>query len=286
MRIMVIAMAILACFALPALAAPPAPVSNSGYHEVWEPDGMTWKYSIQKYAELYGTGSDHQQYRWESNAAAAICKPPYLVPEPEPPLRKVITDEAVLYPWIEVHVTEKDIHWDIFKPYTFMGKTFQMWLQANTPIQILFGCGTISVPVDFNYDLNEIIWDDYTEEVCFTDKLRIKSILGKGINDAGTPPDEIAEYLWWYESTNPEPPDPHRISAAELAMIPAWGNIGLGADQWKWAGDLNGQAWIYKDTVELHDGWWTQFFEVLDVDECDSEGKYYKEIILTIAPDP
>jgi hypothetical protein len=274
MKTTFIVIALVLCCVAPAFGQ-----SNTGYHEVWEPKGSSWELSVQKYAELYCAGSDQEQYRWESNAAATICQPPYLVPEPEDPLRKVITDEAVLYPWIEVHVTEKDVHWDIFKPRTFMGKTFQMWLQANTPIQILFGSGTIKVPGGFDAVANEITWKDYTEKTALTDKIRIKSILGKTPNP-GTPPDEIAEYLWWYESKLPNPPDPHRISAAELAMLPRFPD-----PAWKHATDLNGVSWKYPDTVDLHNGWWTQFFEVLDVETCDSEGKYVKEIILTVAPD-
>ncbi len=275
MRLLLTVGMMLALFVVPALA------DNSGYHEVWRPDGATWYFDTQKCAELYGTGSNPDQYRWESNGAAAVCKPPYLVPEPMDPLREVVTDEAVLYPWIEVHVVDKDIHWDLFKPYTFMGKTFQMWLQSNAPIQILFGCGTIDVPKSFDGAKNEIVWGKYEEKSCLTDKIRIKSILGKTPPNPGTPPDEIGEYLWWYESKTADPPDPHRISAAELALLPAWGTA-----DWKHAKDLNGVVWKYDDTVELHTGWWTQFFEVLDVKTCNSEGKYTKEIVLTVAPDP
>lgn len=281
-KIVLAVMAILVSFALPVMAA-----DNTGYHAVYRPDGLTWVFDPQKYAEFYGRDSEENQYRWESNPAATICSPPYYVPEPETPERKVITDEAVLYPWIEIHITEKNLHWDIFKPYTFMGKSFQLWLQSNAPIQVLFGCGTIQVPVGFDEGLNEIIWDDYTEEACLTDKERIKSILGKGINDEGTPPDEIEEFIWW-DPTHffPEPPDPHRVSADEMTRVPFWPNIGTGLDQWKPAPRLNGMIWRIPDTVELHAGYWIQFYEVLDVEECDSEGKYYKEIVLTFSPDP
>jgi hypothetical protein len=283
MRSLLVAGLISVCLVAPAVA------EDSGYHEVWEPDALSWKISIQKYAELYGRGSDDQQYRWQSVAQATICEPPYYVPEPEFPgaLRKVIIDEAVLYPWIEVHIRENDIHWDLFKPRVFMGKTFQMWIAANTPIQILFGCGTISVPDDFDLAENEIIWADYTEDSCLTDKIRIKSILGKGVNDQGTPPDEIKEYLWWYpyipQFPNDEP-DPHRITTVELGLLPAWGDFS--PTGWQYAPDLNGMIWTYDDTDELHEGGWFQFFEVLDVDSCDSEGKYYKELVVTVAPDP
>jgi hypothetical protein len=262
----------------------PAVASDTGYHDVYEPDGDSWAISKQKYAELYGQGSEEQQYRWFSDASATVCQPPYYAPVPGPPDKKLITDEAVLYPWIEIHLREKDIHWDLFKPYTFMGKTFQLWLQANTPIQILFGCGEMMVPVAFDTVANEIQWGLHRESRCFTDKIRVKSILGKDPPNPGTPPDEIAEYLWWYEFIPPRPgdePDPHRITPEELAILPPWPHA-----DWRRAETLNGMVWIYDDTVELHEGWWTQFFEVLDVEECDSEGKYKKEIVLTIAPDP
>jgi hypothetical protein len=268
---------VLTCFVVPALA------SDSGYHEVYRPDGMgNWYFDVQRYAELYGDASEQNQYRWESNPVATICSPPYYVPEPEDPERKVIENEAVLYPWIEIHITDKRLHWDIFKPYTFMGKAFQLYLQSNSPIQVLFGCGTITVPVGFDEALNEIIWDDYTEDQCITDKLRIKSILGKGTNDAGTPPDEIEEFIWW----DPNPyyplcPNAHIITAAELAAIPPWGS-----PDWIHGPDLNGMIWYIPDTVDLHYGQCWQFYEVVNVEPCDSEGKYYKEIVLTFAPDP
>jgi hypothetical protein len=273
MRNLVIAVALTAMLVVPALA------DDTGYHEVWEYHPvMGWYINPEQHAELYCTESEHNQYRWESNPAATICMPPYYPPEPEPPHVKIVYDEAVLFPWIDFDVFERDVHWDIFKPGCFMGKTFQVFMRANTPIQILFGCGTLVFPVAFNDTLNEIEWDDDFFGECLTDKIRIKSILGKVVNP-GTPPDEIEECLWWYEA--PNRPDPHRISAAELAMIPPCGH-----DDWWCVNELNGMIWTYPDTDQLHTGWWVQFFEELLVEFCDSEGKYYKEIHMTVCPDP
>jgi len=198
-------------------------------------------------------------------------------PEPEPPLVKIIEDEAVLFPWIDFNVYEKDIHWDLFKPGAYMGKTFQVFMRANTPIQILFGCGTMEYPIGFDPVANEIIWDVDDFGACLTDKIRLHSILNKEENSSVG--DEIEEYLWWYEAL--ERPDPHLIGPDELAMVPPYGD-----PDWHPAPRLNGMAWIYPDSDELHEGWWVQFFEHLKVDLCDSEGKYYKEIHLTVAPDP
>jgi hypothetical protein len=268
-----VTVAFLAMLVVPALA------DDTGYHEVYQFDPVAgWVINPEQHAELYGQESEHNQYRWESNPAATICMQPYYPPEPEPPHTKIIYDEAVLFPWIDFDVFERDIHWDIFKPGCYMGKTFQVFLKANTPIQILFGCGTMTVPIGFDPVDNEIEWitDDYGE--CLTDKIRIKSILGIKDNP-GTPPDEIEECLFWYEAD--ARPDPHRINAAEMAMIPPCGGLG-----WNCAVDLNGTIWNYPDSDELHQGWWIQFFEELLVETCDSEGKYYKEIFLTVAPDP
>jgi hypothetical protein len=276
---------VLMVVAISALICVPVLADDSGYHEVYEGGVDGWFVNPEQHAELYGTGSEHNQYRWESNPQAQICSPPYYPPEPEPPHEKVVTDEAVLFPWIDFNVYEKDIHWDIFKPGWFMGKTFQVFLKANTPVQILFGSGTLVFPVDFDPEENEIVWDEDEFGRELTDKIRIKSILGKGVNDEGTPPDEIEECLWWYEVPFDGPesrPDPHRINADEMAKLPPPGD-----DAWFCVPELQGMPpWVYRDTEQLHAGWWIQFFEQLYVEECDSEGKYYKEIVMTVCPDP
>lgn len=273
MRNFVIGIALIAMLVVPALA------DDTGYHQVYEFDPVAgWVINPEQHAELYGTESEHNQYRWESNPAATICQPPYYAPEPEPPHTKIIYDEAVLFPWIDFNVYERDLHWDIFKPGCFMGKAFQVFMRANTPIQILFGCGYMYFPVGFDPVENEIVWEEDFFGQCLTDKIRIKSILGK-VDNPGTPPDEIAECLWWYEAE--ERPDPHVINDMELAAIPPCGD-----DGWWCVDELNGMAWTYPDSEELHAGWWVQFFEELLVEHCDSEGKYYKEIHMTICPDP
>jgi hypothetical protein len=264
------------------LMVAPAFADDSGYHEVyeWGYDGaQAWRINPEQHAELFAEGSEHNQYRWESNPAATICQMPYYPPEPEPPHQKVVTDQACLFPWIDFNVYEKNIHWDIFKPGIYMGKSFQVWMRANTPVQVLFGCGTILAPVSFNKADKEIVWDEFTYERCLTDKIRIKSILGIKDNP-GTPPDELQEYLYWYPRLG-DRPDPHRITGAEMEMIPPFGNVA-----WRHAPDLNGTIWTIPDSEELHVGWWYQFFEALVVEACDSEGDYYKEIVMTVCPDP
>lgn len=274
------------------LLVTPVLAQNSGYREVyeWGYDGQqAWLVNPEQHAEFYGRNSEHNQYRWESNPAAQICFMPYYPPEPEPPHTKIVTDQAVLFPWIDFDVYEKDLHWDIFKPGVYMGKSFQVFMRANTPVQVLFGCGTISAPVGFSFDpenpsnpvfTKEIIWGDYTEERCLTDKIRIASILGKDPENPGTPPDELQEFLYWERHCEGRP-DPHRISPEEMARVPDFGTAG-----WIAAPDMNGQTWIEPDAVELHTGCFFQFYETLLVESCDSEGDYYKEIVMTVAPDP
>jgi hypothetical protein len=274
MKYMLIAFVLL--FAVSAFA-------DSGYHEVyeWGLEGQTeWLVNPEQHAEFFGENSEHNQYRWESNPAAQICQMPYYPPEPEAPHQKIVTDQAVLFPWIDFNVYEKDLHWDIFKPGVYMGKSFQIWMRANTPVQVLFGCGTIMAPVGFDKGEKEIIWDEWTYEDCLTDKIRIKSILGKGINDEGTPPDELEEWLWHRQHCDGRP-DPHRISPEEMDVGPPFGS-----DAWRRAVDWNGQTWIVPDSEQLHIGCFYQFYEVLRVEACDSEGDYYKEIVMTVAPDP
>jgi hypothetical protein len=268
-----------------------AQTTNTGYHEVyeWGYDGaQEWLVNPEQHAEFYGRNSEHNQYRWESNPAAQICFAPYYPPEPEPPHVKVVTDQAVLFPWIDFNVYEKDLHWDIFKPGVYMGKSFQVFMRANTPVQVLFGCGTISAPVGFSFnpDANppvlekEILWGDWTQEQCLTDKIRIASILGKDPPNPGTDPDVLDEYLYWERHCDGRP-DPHRIDAEEMARIPDFGD-----DAWLPAPMMNGMLWIEPDAVELHTGCFFQFYETLVVESCDSEGDYYKEIVMTVAPDP
>lgn len=274
MRNILIAIAVTGLLVVPALAQ-----DDTGYHEVWEYSAVEgWWINPERHAELYGWESEHNQYRWESNPAAAVCFEPYYPPEPEDPHTKIIYDEAVLFPWIDFSVFERNLHWDIFKPGCFMGKSFQLFLRANTPIQVLFGCGTMLFPVGFDPVDNEIEWDEDEFGECLTDKLRIKSILGKTANP-GTPPDSLEECMWWYEA--PDRPDPHRINAEELAMIPPCGD-----DAWFCVDELNGMTWTFADSDDLHEGKWVQFFEELLVEFCDSEGKYYKEIFMTVCPDP
>jgi hypothetical protein len=282
MKYMLITLLVLV-FAVPVFA-------DTGYHEVyeWGVEGqMAWLENPEQHAEFYGDKSEHNQYRWESNPAAQICQPPYLSPEPEDPHTKIVKDQAVLFPWIDFNVYEKELHWDIFKPGVYMGKSFQVFIRANTPVQVLFGCGVIQAPIAFDKENKVIIWDEWVmdDEYCLTDKLRIKSILGKDINDEGTPPDELKEWIWVDEMvicdgvTNR--PEAHRISPEEMRRVPDFGD-----PAWKWAGDWNGDTWKIPDSVDLHKGCFYQFYEVLEVEACDSEGDYYKEIVMTVAPDP
>lgn len=264
------------------LLVAPAFADDSGYREVyeWGVEGqMAWTINPEQHAEFFGEGSMHNQYRWESNPAAQICFEPYYPPEPEEPHQKVVTDQAVLFPWIDFNVYEKDLHWDIFKPGVYMGKSFQVFIRANTPVQVLFGCGTIMAPVSFDKGTKEIIWDEWTAEDCLTDKIRIKSILGIKDNP-GTPPDELEEFLYWEKHCEGRPV-PHTIDAEEMARVPDFDSAG-----WRSAPSLNGMLWIEEDSEELHVGCWYQFYELLIVEACDSEGDYYKEIVMTVSPDP
>jgi hypothetical protein len=274
MRNLAIALALIAIVVVPALA------DDTGYHEVYEMNPATgaWYVNPEQHAELFCEESEHNQYRWESNPAATICQVPYYAPEPEAPHTKIVYDEAVLFPWIDFNVYERNVHWDIFKPGCYLGKSFQVFMAANTPIQVLFGAGVLVFPIGFDPELNEIVWDEDTFGVPLTDKIRIKSILGK-IDNPGTPPDEIQECMWWYEAD--ERPDPHRITPDEMAVLPL-----CGSPDWFCVDELNGMRWVRADTEDLHTGRWVQFFENLQVETCDSEGKYYKEIYMTVCPDP
>jgi len=58
-------------------------------------------------------------------------------------------------------------------------------------------------------------------------------------------------------------------------------NVGPNPDQWKRASDMNGQVIAIPDI----DVWkYLAFFENIKVENSDSEGKYFEQFSITVAP--
>ena len=269
--------------ALPALAG-----EIGGYHQVYEYDPVVGWVLTDK-CEMFSKTSNVEQYRWQSAPLAEPCYVgPYLPPEPEAPIQKTMKNFAHLFPWIEIHFNETVLVWDIFKPGDYMAKAFIIQLKSNGPVQVHLGAGTFSYPASFDPGPEEgqdgkILFKEEEklgDDVAFCEKVRQYSLLCKDeTTSPGTPPDLIDVRWWWYQSA--VKPDPHLISPEEFAKMPD-------KDEWVPCRDVNSTLIIVPDSEQLHEypyGWNIVFFEDLLVEQCDSEGKYYEEFVITICPD-
>ena len=277
-------------------------LAGPGYHEVyrWGVPNPGW--NLTDDCEMFSEGSKTLQYRWESAEGVGPCDPEYVEPTPEfPPPQFYIVNHVHLFPWIEVHISETHLTWDIFKPGDYMAKTFIIQLKANCPVLIHMGSGTWDVPVEFvdGKENGHIVSGPITKEgpisvvtahgtftdddIGMEDKERERGLLydaeGNPKNP-GTPPDEIEVRLWWYTAHGDKPPA-HEITAAEFALMPP-------KEDWSLAKLQNCERIIIPDTDELHklDNTHVVFFEDLYVEQCDSEGKYQDIYAITITPDP
>ena len=283
--------------ALPAMAQLAPPAIEDGYAEVYMWDGTNWVLldPADRECELYLQGSQHEQYRWQSDTAATICSGPYLPPHPEP-LRSndlFVKNYLHYFPWIEMVIWNNDIVWDVFKPGDYMGKVFMLSLQANCPVLIHFGSGTFPAPVGFKFDPydkdGEIIIEDVTipdTDANSADNKWWQYSMLKDTN-TGTPPDEIEVMYWWEQGTVDDWNDPHHVTTT----VPDKDNVvdspkGPFPAGWVKAPGLNCDYTIIPDTDELHTAKYIMFYEDINVEVCDSEGKYFDEFVITIVPDP
>lgn len=264
--------------AVPALADP-----GPGYHEVYKLNDPLPGWNLTDDCEMFSEESDSDQYRWESAEGVEPGDPIYVEPTPEAPVQFDIMNHAHLFPWIDAHITETHLTWDIFKPGDYMAKTFIVQLKANCDVLIHLGGGTWDIPVEFvdGKKNGHILFGPFTkdgDDELMGDKLREYSLLCKG--SPGTPDDEIEVRWWCYVAYGPKPPS-DEITADEFAMMPP-------KDQWKLARDSNCTSIIIPDSenLHLHNNTHVVFFEDLDVEQCDSEGKYVDLFAITITPDP
>lgn len=268
-------------------------VAAPGYHEVYEWDGSAWVPLdvAERYAEMYSdTPTTLNQYNFFSAKGTTPCTGPYQNPEAPLPLEKRFKNYLHLFPWIKVLVNETKLIWDVFKPGNYMSKAFVMKVQANAPVLIHFGAGSFPKPTGFTggYDDGQITMGTATPtgtEFAFDDKPRTGSLLPKG--NPGTTPDAIDVYWWWVVGTEESwtlghfmtetPPDKLDIGPSPTGPFPT---------QWVPAPLMNSDFTIITDSDDLHEGIYISFYEDILVEECDSEGKYIDEFVISICPDP
>ena len=260
---------------IPALAA---------YHQVYTPADSGWRTAGHTECEMFSEDSDGDVYQWQSAEGAEVGSEPYKNPTVHGPIQFDIINHAHVFPWIDADITETHLTWDIFQPGDYMAKTFIIQLRANCPVQIHLGGGTWDIPAEFvgGKENGHILSGPFTKEgddEMIGDKIREYSLLGKD-EISGTPPDEIEVRYYWYTAYG-EKPDTSTISDEEFADMPP-------KEDWPLGRDLNCESITILDTEELHEEGQTHivFFEDLDVEACDSEGKYVDLFAITITPDP
>lgn len=251
------------------------------YHEVYRWDGVNWVVATSEQATMFSKTEDSQQFRFFSSGSPG--SPVYLSPKAGNPCQFLI--ENVVHhwpnPWIEVWISETKLIWDVFKPGCFMGKAFIIGVKSHARVQILFGSGTIQVPGSFDPAAGTVIWQDWTksaiEEHMVEDKERAGSLLSNK-NQEGTPPDTIDISYWWYVAH--EEPD-HHVWDSTIELVPGQNNVGPGPNRWKRASDMNGRVIIIRDINVWR---YLVFFENLKVESSASEGKYFEQFSISIAP--
>lgn len=258
------------------------------YHEVYKYDSVEG-WGLTREAEMYSKISASGDYRWESHPLAWPGKIRYMNPTPEPPVQFDIYNYVHLFPWIEAHITETHLTWDIFKPGDYMAKAFILQFQANCPVLVHLGEGTWWIPSYFvgGPQNGHIMPGPFTKkgpDVKIEDKPRKYGLLrdpeGKEKNPAGTPTDAI-EVRYWYQIVLGDKPSEWKISPEELKALPP-------KDQWIPAVGANSRSLIFPDTDMLHEPnkYHVVFYEDLLVEKCDSEGKYLDVFAITITADP
>lgn len=172
-----------------------------------------------------------------------------------------------------------------------MAKTFIVQLQANTAVQVHLGGGSWYIPgplvdgkLNGHIDLVLFTEKEDDEDALIEDKERERGLLRDlelNYKNPGTP-DDFIDVRWAWYFTYGDKPDLHYIDDSELAQLPA------DKDDWTRASDLNCTVIIVEDSDELHEpeNFHIVFFEDVEVEPCDSEGKYVDLFAITITPDP
>ncbi len=192
-----------------------------------------------------------------------------------------------------MHIVSNELVWDIFKPGDYMGKAFMIALQANCPVLVHFGSGgPFKVPKSFDFNPKDkdgkIVLGDLTipdlPANTADDKQWQYSMLDKG--SIGTSPDVIDVMWWWTLGTKADYDEPHYMTN----VVPGKDNVvdsphGPFPPGWVRAPGMNCDYTIIPEDVD-HEYQYIIFYEDIDVEACDSEGKYFDAFVITIVPDP
>lgn len=279
--------------ALPAMAIP-EPVGD-GYHEVYTWDGAWVPLpEFERYCEMYSDRPEGpNQYNFLSAKGTEPCEGPYQAPEaPANPLQKYFVNELRLFPWVKVWINQTNLVWDVFKPGNYMSKAFVLAIQANCPVLMHLGSGTFNIPSGFDPEENKITVEEYEKEDvpknAFDDKWRTESLLPPPKDElSGTPDDVIDVWWWWIETDAASWTDGHYMTETppdKGVVVPS--PEGGFPEGWVPAPVVNCDWTIIPDSEELHVGTYIAFYEDILVEECDSEGKYIDEFVISICPDP
>ena len=285
---------------LPVMGEIPDPAVGDGYHQVYKWNGTAWVVlgTLERYCEMYSdTPEGPNQWNFWSAKGTTPCTGPYQNPEPMKPLQKYFLNELHLFPWVKVVINETRLIWDVFKPGDYMSKAFVIAMQANCPVLIHFGNGTFNVPTGFDLATNKIVVGPYEKEDDaknkFEDKNRTGSLLPEEKAElSGTPPDVIEVWWWWVEGTQASWDDGHYMTetppgkGADGRPIEGPSPEGGWPTAWVPAPDMNGDYTIIPDSEDLHVAKYIAFYEDILVEDCDSEGKYIDEFVISICPDP
>ena len=275
------------------------------YHEVYKWDGLNWTLVTDGKATVFSEGEDAQQLRFSPLDSGSSVYHSSKAGDPGQFLIENVVQvhsfsmhsfsnnsnncfsnwhchcNCCYHPWIEVWISESELIWDVFKPGCFMGKAFIIGVKSYFPVQILFGSGTIKIPGGFDLRNHTFIWKDWTRPTTgeyMMENMERKDSLFSNKNEEGSPPDTIDINYWWCFAD--ERPDLYEWNRA-AEPVPVENNVGPNPDQWKRASDMNGQVIAIPDI----DVWkYLAFFENIKVENSDSEGKYFEQFSITVAP--
>jgi len=288
------------------------------YHEVYKWDGLNWILVTDGKATVFSEGEDAQQFRFSPlDSGSSVYhssragNPGQFLIENVVQLHSFSNNcfsmhsfsnnsnncfsnwhchcSCCYHPWIEVWISESELIWDVFKPGCFMGKAFVIGVKFYFPVQILFGSGTIKIPGGFDLKNHTLIWKDWTRPATgeyMMENMERKDSLFSNKNKEGTPPDTIDISYWWYFAD--EKPDLYEWNPA-AEPVPVENNVGPNPDQWKRASDVNSQVITIRNTnvwrcKNVQKWKYLTFFENIKVENSDSEGKYFEQFSITVAP--
>gem|GEM_PF-912182 len=163
-------------------------------------------------------------------------------------------------PWTEVSISGTELIWDVFKPGRYMALGSVLRIASNVSVAILYGTGGPNSALG--------------------PAMRKGSLLPKTPSNWGTPPDEVR--LWatclWGEPSSPHVGDPEIVPPADQISTNPEDLFGYWID----FVHLDGYQMEIPESEELKNGIGFGWYNVINVDPCDSEGNYFEEFVVTI----